>query len=37
LRDRDSLAQQRVAIDDLAREIEHRLAAPWHSPKLAGP
>jgi glycyl-tRNA synthetase len=33
LRDRDSLSQERVAIDDLADEILHRLVAPWTSPK----
>ncbi len=35
LRDRDSLAQDRIAIDDLSAEIELRLRAPWRSPKLA--
>jgi glycyl-tRNA synthetase len=34
LRDRDSLAQDRVAIADLGDEIELRLRAPWRSPKL---
>jgi glycyl-tRNA synthetase len=34
LRDRDSLTQVRVAIDELAGEIERRLREPWHSPKL---
>jgi glycyl-tRNA synthetase len=34
LRDRDSLAQERLPIDGLAQEIEQRLAAPWKSPKL---
>jgi len=34
LRDRDSLAQDRIAIDELAEEIERRLRAPWRSPKL---
>jgi glycyl-tRNA synthetase len=34
LRDRDSLAQTRIAIDDLGAEIERRLRAPWRSPKL---
>ena len=35
LRDRDSLEQARVAIDDLPGEIAGRLRAPWRSPKLA--
>jgi glycyl-tRNA synthetase len=35
LRDRDSLAQVRIAIDELADVIEERLRAPWQSPKLA--
>ncbi len=35
VRDRDSLAQSRVAIDTLAAELEARLYAPWRSPKLA--
>ena len=34
LRDRDTLEQTRVAIDDLGAELEGRLAAPWQSPKL---
>jgi glycyl-tRNA synthetase len=34
LRDRDSLAQERIAIDDLPGELARRLAAPWRSPKL---
>ncbi len=34
IRDRDSLTQERVAIDALAEELERRLAAPWSSPKL---
>jgi glycyl-tRNA synthetase len=34
VRDRDSLAQVRIAIDDLADEIELRLRQPWRSPKL---
>jgi glycyl-tRNA synthetase len=33
LRDRDSLAQERIAIADLADELERRLRAPWRSPK----
>jgi glycyl-tRNA synthetase len=35
VRDRDSLEQDRVAIDDLPGEIARRLAHPWTSPKLA--
>jgi len=34
VRDRDSLAQERIAISDLADELERRLRAPWRSPKL---
>jgi glycyl-tRNA synthetase len=34
LRDRDSLAQDRVEIDELGGEIEQRLRSPWRSPKL---
>jgi glycyl-tRNA synthetase len=34
LRDRDSLEQIRIAIDDLGEEIERRLREPWTSPKL---
>jgi glycyl-tRNA synthetase len=34
LRDRDSLDQARIAIDDLGAELERRLAADWRSPKL---
>jgi glycyl-tRNA synthetase len=34
IRDRDSLAQERVAIDDLAGVLSARLAAPWRTPKL---
>jgi glycyl-tRNA synthetase len=36
VRDRDSLQQDRVAIDELADELERRLRAPWRSPKLNG-
>jgi glycyl-tRNA synthetase len=36
LRDRDSLEQTRVAIDELGGELERRLAAPWKSPKPGG-
>jgi glycyl-tRNA synthetase len=35
VRDRDSLAQERIAIDELADELERRVRAPWQSPKLA--
>jgi glycyl-tRNA synthetase len=35
VRDRDSLAQDRVAIDDLPAELDRRLAAPWQTPKVA--
>jgi glycyl-tRNA synthetase len=34
VRDRDSLAQIRLPIGDLADEIENRLREPWTSPKL---
>ena len=34
LRDRDSLDQSRIAIDDLADELTRRLHAPWQTPKL---
>jgi glycyl-tRNA synthetase len=34
LRDRDSLAQDRLAIDELGEEIDRRLRAQWRSPKL---
>ena len=33
VRERDSLTQERVAIDGLAGELAARLAAPWQSPK----
>jgi len=35
LRERDSLQQERVPIEGLAQQIEHRLAAPWSTPKIA--
>jgi glycyl-tRNA synthetase len=35
LRDRDSLQQERVALDALPALISARLAAPWRSPKLS--
>ncbi|HXD56924.1 MAG TPA: glycine--tRNA ligase [Thermoleophilaceae bacterium] len=36
LRDRDSLTQDRIAIDQLGPELERRLATPWQTPKLGG-
>ena len=36
LRDRDSLVQDRLAIDHLAEELERRLRVPWSSPKDSG-
>jgi len=35
LRDRDSLSQDRIAIDALSDELERRLKADWRSPKVA--
>ncbi|MCP9490982.1 MAG: glycine--tRNA ligase [Solirubrobacteraceae bacterium MAG38_C4-C5] len=35
VRDRDTLAQERVAVDALPGELAGRLAAPWRSPKSA--
>jgi glycyl-tRNA synthetase len=35
LRDRDSLAQERVPIEGIVEEIERRIHAPWSTPKLA--
>jgi glycyl-tRNA synthetase len=35
LRDRDTLAQERVAISELGAELERRLRAEWRTPKLA--
>jgi glycyl-tRNA synthetase len=34
LRDRDSLAQERLPIEGLAERIEQRVNAPWETPKL---
>jgi glycyl-tRNA synthetase len=34
LRDRDSLEQSRIAIDELDDELTRRLAEPWTTPKL---
>jgi len=36
VRDRDTLAQIRIAIDDLKPELQRRLDEPWRSPKLRG-
>jgi glycyl-tRNA synthetase len=36
VRDRDSLEQVRIGIDDLSSELVGRLAKPWRSPKLSG-
>jgi len=36
LRDRDSLDQTRIAIEELGDELERRLGEPWRSPKLNG-
>jgi glycyl-tRNA synthetase len=33
LRDRDSLAQERLPIEGIAEEIERRVSAPWTTPK----
>ena len=33
LRDRDSLAQERLPIEGIAEEIERRVLAPWKTPK----
>ena len=33
LRDRDSLAQERLPIEEIPDEVERRLAAPWKTPK----
>ena len=35
VRDRDSLAQERVAIDELPALLSEQLAADWQTPKLA--
>jgi glycyl-tRNA synthetase len=34
LRERDSLAQERLPIEGIAEEIERRVSSPWKSPKL---
>jgi glycyl-tRNA synthetase len=36
IRDRDSLEQVRVHIDEVADELGRRLEQPWRSPKLTG-
>ena len=36
VRDRDSLAQERVPIDGLADDLDDRLRSDWRSPKLTG-
>ncbi|HEX8854937.1 MAG TPA: glycine--tRNA ligase [Thermoleophilaceae bacterium] len=36
VRDRDTLSQDRVAIDELGDHLQARLDAPWTSPKLTG-
>jgi glycyl-tRNA synthetase len=33
LRERDSLSQERIAVDSLAEELERRLREPWRTPK----
>ncbi len=35
LRDRDTLTQERIALDEVGDELARRLRAPWVSPKLA--
>jgi glycyl-tRNA synthetase len=35
IRERDSLTQERVSIDDLPALLSAKLAAVWQSPKLA--
>jgi glycyl-tRNA synthetase len=34
VRDRDSLEQDRITIDELPGELARRLASPWRTPKL---
>jgi len=34
LRDRDSLAQERLSIEGIAEALERRVSAPWKTPKL---
>jgi glycyl-tRNA synthetase len=35
LRDRDSLAQERLPIEGIGEEVERRIHAPWTTPKLS--
>ena len=35
LRDRDSLAQERLPIEGIGEEVERRVHAPWRTPKLS--
>jgi glycyl-tRNA synthetase len=35
VRDRDTLEQERVAVEDLPAVLGARFAAPWQTPKLA--
>ena len=34
LRDRDSLAQERLPVEGIAEVLERRVSAPWKTPKL---
>jgi glycyl-tRNA synthetase len=36
VRDRDSLEQDRLHVDELAEELQRRVEAPWTTPKLTG-
>jgi glycyl-tRNA synthetase len=36
VRDRDTLGQDRVHMDELPDELQRRYEAPWRSPKLTG-
>jgi glycyl-tRNA synthetase len=36
LRDRDSLEQTRIAVDEIGDQLQERLTAEWKSPKLSG-
>jgi glycyl-tRNA synthetase len=37
VRDRDSLTQERLPVEGLARELQRRVQAPWTTPKLSSP